>query len=85
MIRFINSTRRYPEVAYRQRIEGRVLCGFVINEDGSVGDVNVLCGVEESLDREAVRVISSMPKWKAGRVNNSAVATYFILPIHFRR
>lgn len=85
MLKFINSERNYPEQAYNNGISGRVLCGFIIGPDGSVSHIQVLRGVEESLDREAVRVISKMPKWVAGRINNSPVPVHYILPIPFRR
>lgn len=85
MVRFINDERRYPREAYRDGVEGRVLCGFVVNVDGSVSHVSVLKGVEESLDREAVRVISRMPAWDAGLVGGSPVAVYCIVPVAFRR
>lgn len=54
MIRFINHERRYPKEAYQEGIEGRVLCSFVVNEDGSLSHISVIRGVEESLNREAV-------------------------------
>lgn len=85
LIGYINSTRRYPGKAYNDRVEGKVLCGFIINTDGSVSEVSVIRGVEETLDREAVRVISGMPRWKAGKVGSEPVPTYYILPVHFRR
>jgi outer membrane biosynthesis protein TonB len=66
-------------------VQGRVLCGFIVNSDGSISHVSVLRGVEPTLNREAVRLISNMPKWEAGRVNNRAVPVYYILPIAFRR
>lgn len=85
MMKFINKERRYPRQAYNAGIEGRVLCGFVVLPNGSIADIEVLRGVEESIDREAVRIIRSMPVWKAGRVSGSAVPVYCILPIPFRR
>lgn len=84
MINFINRNRQYPAEAYTNRIQGRVLCGFVIHPDGSITDVEVIRGVEASLNREAVRIIQQMPKWKAGRLDGQAVPVYFILPIPFR-
>lgn len=84
MLKFINSERSYPEQAYNNGISGRVLCGFIIGPDGTISHIQVLRGVEESLDREAVRVISKMPKWVAGRINNSPVPVHYILPIPFR-
>lgn len=85
MVSFINQTRHYPENAYRNRVEGRVLCSFMIEPDGRLTDVRVICSVEESLDREAVRIISSMPRWEAALVGDRPVKVHYILPIHFRR
>lgn len=85
MMRFINNERRYPRHAYNEGIEGRVLCGFVVLPNGSISHIEVVRGVEESIDREAVRIIRSMPQWKAGRISGAAVPVYYILPIAFRR
>ena len=85
LIKYINKARRYPAEAYERNVHGRVLCGFIVNSDGSISHVSVLRGVEPTLNREAVRLISNMPKWEAGRVNNRAVPVYYILPIAFRR
>ncbi len=85
MIRFINHERRYPQGAYRDGIEGRVLCSFVVNEDGSISHISVIKGVEESLNREAIRIISQMPPWSAGEIDDIPVPVYCILPIPFRR
>lgn len=85
MVTYINSERRYPAEAYRDGIEGRVLCGFVVQPDGRVTHVNVLRGVEPSLDHEAVRIIGNMPVWEAGTVGGSRVPVYCILPVIFRR
>lgn len=84
MLRFINRERHYPRQAYDKRIQGRVLCSFVVNEDGTISHVSVLKGVEESLDREAVRIISRMPQWSAGEISKNPVPVYCILPIAFR-
>lgn len=84
MVQYINSSRRYPAKAYRNRIHGRVLCSFIVQPDGEVTHVNVLRGVEPSLDREAVRVLDSMPRWDAGRIGDNKVPVYCILPVTFR-
>jgi len=84
MIQFINHERRYPSEAYDRGVQGRVLCGFVVNEDGSISNVEVMRGVEDSLNREAVRIISEMPDWKAGELDGRAVPVYCVLPIPFR-
>ena len=85
LMNFVNKTREYPYQAYESRIEGRVICSFIIMPDGSVTNVMVLRGArDESLNLEAMRVIKKMPKWKAGRVGGQAVAVRCILPIVFR-
>ena len=85
MMRFINSERKYPREAYEASIEGRVLCSFVVEADGSLSNIAVLRGVEESLNAEAVRVISAMPAWEPGKIHGENVAVYCLLPIPFRR
>lgn len=84
LVNFINRTREYPYEAYEAGIEGRVLCCFIINIDGSVSNITVMRGCNEQLNREAVRVISEMPKWKAGKIGNKSVPVLYFLPIAFR-
>lgn len=85
MIKYINNERRYPVEAYNAGVEGRVLCSFVVKPDGSVSYVEVIRGIEKSLNEEAVRIIEKMPKWTPGKVDGNNVATYCILPISFRK
>ena len=85
LINFINKTREYPYHAYKKRIEGRVLCSFIVGTDGRVSDVRVIRGAsDESLNREAIRVIGKMPKWSVGKVGDHAVPVRMVLPINFR-
>ena len=85
LINFINKTREYPYHAYKNRIQGRVLCSFVVGVDGKVSDVRVIRGAgDESLNREAVRVIGKMPKWSVGKVGDHAVPVRMVLPVNFR-
>lgn len=84
LVNFINQTREYPYEAYKNKIEGRVLCSFIINPDGSVSNISVVRGVNELLNREAMRVISEMPKWHAGKMGGSTVPVRCYLPIAFR-
>jgi TonB family protein len=85
MINFINETREYPYDAYHNRIQGRVLCSFVVGTDGKLFDIQVIQGSgDDSLDREAMRVISKMPPWTVGMVRNSKVNVQCVIPIAFR-
>ena len=85
LINFINKTREYPYHAYKKRIQGRVLCSFIVGVDGKVSDVRVIRGAgDETLNREAVRVIGKMPKWSVGKVGDHAVPVRMVLPINFR-
>ena len=85
LINFINKNREYPYYAYKKKIQGRVLCSFIVGTDGKVSDIRVIRGAsDESLNREAIRVISEMPKWSVGKVGNHAVPVRVVLPIAFR-
>ena len=84
MIQFINKERRYPRSAYENAIEGRVLCSFIVEPDGRITNVEVVRSVDESLDREAMRVIQNMPRWEPGHIGGNKVPVYCLLPIPFR-
>lgn len=73
----------YPQVAYANRIQGRVVVGFVVEKDGSITNVHVLSGVDPSLDKEAVRVVKSMPKWNPGMQDGSPARVKYHIPINF--
>lgn len=85
LMKFINEERRYPATAYRKGIEGRVICSFVVNTDGSVSNISILKGVEPSLNKEAIRVISKMPGWKPGRINGQCVPVRVVRTVPFRK
>lgn len=75
---------KYPVVAAENGISGRVVVQFVVERDGSVSQVRVVRGVDPSLDKEAQRVISSMPMWIPGKQNGQAVRSRFTVPVTFR-
>ncbi len=75
---------KYPVVAQKAGIEGRVYVKFVVEKDGSVSNIKIMRGVDPSLDREAVRVVKSMPKWTPGKQRGKAVRVSFDMPINFR-
>ena len=81
---WLNKNIRYPVIAQENGISGRVTCQFVVNVDGTITDVTVLRGVEPSLDKEAMRVIRSMPKWKPGEQRGKPVRVSYRLPVTFR-
>ena len=83
MYAFLQSNIRYPEVARNNGISGQVFIEFVVERDGSIGNVKVLAGVYPELDQEAVRVVKMMPKWKPGKQMGKAVRCYFNIPIRF--
>ena len=74
----------YPEIAKENGVQGRVTLSFRVNTDGSVSDVKVLRGVDPSLDKEAVRVVSMSPKWTPGRQRNKAVRVIYQFPVIFQ-
>lgn len=75
---------RYPEVAIKNNVQGRVFVRFVINEEGSVSDAEIVRGVSKELDAEALRVIGELPKFKPGTVKGKPTACWFTLPINFK-
>lgn len=85
MVKYINKERRYPRKAYDAKVEGRVVCSFIVDTDGTIENVDIVRSVEPSLDAEAKRVIREMPKWIAGRIGDNTVPVYCILTIPFRR
>lgn len=85
LMKFINNTREYPKSAYDKGIQGRVTCSFVINVDGTVSHISVIRGVEPSLNKEAIRILSKMPEWVPGRLNGHAVPTRVVWSVPFRK
>ncbi|QRX63223.1 energy transducer TonB [Dysgonomonadaceae bacterium zrk40] len=84
MMKFLSDNIKYPVIAQENNIQGRVICNFVVEKDGSITDVQVVRGVDPTLDREAVRVIQQMPRWKPGKQRGQAVRVRFTLPVVFR-
>ena len=84
MMKFLSENTKYPVIAKEKGIEGRVICQFVVEKDGSISNVTVLrTSGDTSLDSEAVRVISTMPKWKPGILREKAVRVKYAIPISF--
>lgn len=84
LMAYLQKSIKYPPVAEENGIQGRVVCTFVVERDGSVTDVRVAKSVDPSLDKEAVRVVSAMPKWIPGKQNGQSVRVKYTLPVTFR-
>lgn len=82
--KWVNDRLVYPEIAKKNGVQGRVTLQFTINTDGSVSDVKVLSGVDPSLDKEAVRVVSMSPKWTPGKQRGRAVSVTLTFPVIFQ-
>ena len=84
LFEYLSQNIHYPLVAEENGVQGRVIVTFVVERDGSITDVKVVKSVDPSLDKEAVRLIKSMPKWKPGKQNGSAVRVKYTTPVTFR-
>ncbi len=84
LMQYLASHIKYPVVAEENGIQGRVICTFVVERDGSITDVKIARSVDPSLDKEAIRVVKSMPNWIPGKQNGSAVRVKYTLPVTFR-
>jgi protein TonB len=84
LMKYISTHMKYPVVAQENGVQGRVICQFVVGRDGKVRDVTVLKTLDPYCDKEAVRVILSMPNWIPGKQNGQAVAVKYTVPIVFR-
>ena len=86
MMEFLQKNMKYPEIAIQAGIEGRVSVRFVVEKDGSIGNVNIQKGVPgcPECDKEAVRVIKMMPKWKPGKNGGKSVRSYYSMPVVFK-
>lgn len=84
LLKWISDNIKYPAIAEENGIQGRVVCTFVVERDGSVTDVLVARSIDPSLDKEAIRVLKKMPKWIPGKQNGSAVRVKYTVPVTFR-
>jgi len=82
--KWVSEQVKYPQEAIDQNIQGKVVLQFTVNKEGQVEDVQVVRGVSEALDAEAVRVVSSSPKWEPGSQNGTPVNVKYTFPVLFR-
>ncbi len=84
LMQFLSKNIKYPTIAQENGTQGRVTVQFVVNKDGSIVDAKVLRGVDPYLDKEALRVIGTMPKWKPGMQRGKPVRVKYTVPVMFR-
>ena len=84
MIELIKKNIHYPKEAKKDKIQGTVVVSFMVEKDGSVSNIKVFQGVHPLLDKEAVRVIGLMPKWKPGMKNDTPIRSICHVPIQFK-
>lgn len=84
MLQYIMKNIKYPEQAMKEGIQGRVAVRFIVEKDGSISDVKPILSVHPLLNKEAVRVVESMPKWTPGKQNGKPVRVRYNLPVMFK-
>lgn len=84
MFEYLSKSVKYPVVAEENGVQGRVIVSFIVERDGSVTNEKVVKSVDPSLDKEAMRVVRSMPSWKPGKQNGSAVRVQYTIPVTFK-
>ena len=85
MFKYIQENLIYPKLALKKQIQGRSICQFIVEKDGSISHIQVVrSSGNKSLDRAAIRVIKTMPKWTPGRLQGKIVRTTYALPVNFR-
>ena len=83
-MKWLSNNLEYPQIAQENGVQGTVVLQFVVNKDGTIVDPKVLRSVDPNLDKEAMRVVKKMPKWKPGKQTGKAVRVRFTLPVRFK-
>lgn len=84
LFEYVSKSIQYPEAAKMKEVQGRVIVTFIVEKDGSISNAKVVKSVEPSLDEEALRVVSAMPKWVTGKECGEPVRVKYTLPVTFR-
>ncbi|MGX8690282.1 MAG: energy transducer TonB [Bacteroidaceae bacterium] len=84
LLEYLRKNIKYPAICRENNIQGRVIVSFIVNKDGAIVEPEVIKGVNPSLDKEALRVISGMPKWKPGSQRGKPVRVKYTVPVNFR-
>ncbi len=85
MYKWMGDNLRYPGISPKDGVQGKVLIRFVVSKTGQITDPKVLKSLDPYTDKEAVRLVSSMPKWNPGKIGGAPVKSYFVLPVTFRQ
>ena len=83
LLKWVQSNLKYPEIAKKNGVQGRVVVQFVVKKDGSIGEIKVVRSVEPTLDEEAVRIVKMLPNFVPGEINGEPVDVWYTLPIKF--
>jgi protein TonB len=83
LLRYIGDSTHYPKEAKLKNIQGKVVTRFMVRADGSVSDVSILKGINPLLDKEAIRVVATLPKFTPGKLNGKNVPVWYMVPITF--
>lgn len=81
LLAYIDTNLVYPDIYNEASIQGRIICKFIVMEDGSISNLKILQGIDNYIDNEVAKVISSMPKWLSGKKNGKPVKVEYFLPI----
>ena len=84
LMKYLSSHINYPPMAAENNVQGKVILQFVVEKDGKVGEVKVARSVDKDLDREAIRVVKTLPKFTPGRQNGQPVRVWYTLPVNFK-
>lgn len=84
LMNFISKNLKYPTICQESGVQGRVVVSFVVNKDGSTTDFRIIRSVDKYLDKEALRVLNGMPKWKPGKQKGVPVRVRYTVPINFK-
>lgn len=84
LMKYLESHIKYPPEAAKNGIEGKVIVQFVVKKDGSVGDAHIVRSVDKDLDKEAIRVVKTLPNFTPGRQNGKEVDVWYTLPVPFK-
>lgn len=83
LLNFLSQNIKYPSIAAETGIEGKVIVNFIVNTDGSISGARVIRSVDQSLDKETLRVVGSMPRWNPGKQSGKLVRVTYSVPINF--